>query len=157
MGTTTSTIMGTASSYIWGEVSEVSISYNQNKKFITKVDFKFIYVKEGNHYKPISNIHWVADKLIPTGAILQIFKIFRHGDSHIQIFGMFNGVEGLFDVSSLFEAISPLKARDTYLDDLSNDPRAHLPRPRSIYESNTICGMPIKQVYDDDLPYSKSL
>lgn len=168
MGTTTSSVVEaassvanttstTVSSYMWGNMSEVSLPLKQNKKFILKRPIKFIYDESGEHYKISPNKDWTTDKLIPETTNLQIFKIFRHGDGHIQIFASFDSDSGLYDVSNLFDAISPLQAKREYLYEINTHPHS-IPKPQTIYDSNTLCKMPMKQVNNPgSLSYSKSV
>jgi hypothetical protein len=154
---TVNTTTKTVSSYIWGNMTEVSLPRKQNKKFILKRSLKFIYDESGEHYKLSPNKDWTTDKLIPEATNLQIFKIFRHGDGHVQIFASFDSNSGLYDVSNLFDAISPLQAKREYLYEI-NTPPPSIPKPQSIYDSNTLCGMPMKQVNNPgNLSYSKSV
>ena len=142
---------------MWGNMSEVVLPSKQNKLFALKNALKFVYVKSGDHYKISPDAAWTTDKLIRMGTTLQIFKIFRHGDGHIQIFASFDGETKLYDVSSLFDAISPLQAKPYYLQEIDrSSPLA--PRPQSIYDPNTLCGMPIKSIPENkNLSYSKSV
>ena len=167
MGTTTSTVVEvtstvadvtstTMSSYIWGNMTEISLPRG-NKKFILKTSLKFIYIETGDHYKLSPNGEWTTDKLIPEATSLRIFKIFRHGDGHIQIFASFDNESGLYDVSDLFDAISPLQGKREYLYEI-NIPSPTNHKPRSIYDSKTLCGMPMKQLNNiEGLSYSKSV
>nr|QBK85937.1 MAG: hypothetical protein LCMAC101_05320 [Marseillevirus LCMAC101] len=157
MGTATSTVIDNTSSYIWGDMSEVSLPFGQTKKFILKSALKFIYVKEGDHYKLSPNTNWTTDKFIQDASILRIFKIFRHGDGHIQIFASFDGETGLYDVSGLFDAVSPLQIKTAYLHDLSiSSPQ--IPKPSVYDKGGYMCGFPLKTVSNNDTQlYSKSL
>jgi hypothetical protein len=164
MGSATSTVMESAAAvadatslYMWGNMSEVSLSSGQNRTFILKCGLKFIYMVQGDHYKISPDSTWTTDKLIPAGSILKVFKIFRHGDGHVQIFASFNDETGLYDVSCLFDAISPLKEKNPYLYTANNSSPYTL-KPQSIYDSNTVCGMPIKPLDTvKNLSYSKSV
>ena len=168
MGTTTSVVINTAtttidtvSSYIWTDMNEVAIPSEQSKTFMLKNALKFIYVTEGDHYKPSPDATWTTDKFIHLGSTLKIFKVFRHGDGHIQIFASFNDETGMYDVSHLFDAVSPLQAKTYYLQEL-NSPSHRISTPSisapSIYDTNTICGMPMENMYGNkNLSYSKSV
>ena len=112
---------------------------------------------EGDHYKPSPDTNWTTDKLIRVGAFLKIFKIFRHGDGHIQIFASFDGETGIYDVSHLFDAISPLQIKPYYLREL-NSSSSCTPRSSPIYDNTTICGIPVKHASNaKNLSYSRSL
>ena len=167
MGTTTSTVMNTAStavdavsSYIWGDMTEVSLPDGQNKEFGLKSVLKFIYVQYGEHYKLTPDSTWTTDKLISAKTTLRVFKVYRHGDGRIQIFATFDQETGIYDVSGLFDAISPLQEKNNYLYD-SHVPSSSSPpiySPQSIYNSNTICGVPVKNMPGSkNLSYSKSV
>jgi len=156
MGTATSTAMDVASTYIWGDLTEVDLPCGQNKKFILKVGLKFIYVEGGDHYKLSPDSNWTTDKFVKEATVLRIFKIFRHGDGHIQIFASFDGESGVYDVSGLFEAVSPLQIKTAYLHDLSSY-SPQIPKPPSVYDEGYICGYPLKTDANKDSQYSKSL
>ncbi len=167
MGTTTSTVINTASttvdavsSYIWGDMTEVSLPLGQNKEFGLKSDLKFIYVQYGEHYKLTPDSTWTTDKLISAETTLRVFKVYRHGDGHIQIFATFDQEVGIYDVSGLFDAISPLQEKNNYLYEL-HSPNSSSPRTSdspSIYDTNTICGIPMKNMHGTkNLSYSKSV
>ena len=160
MGTTTSTVIDATSSYIWGGMTEVSLSHGQNKEFGIKSDLKFIYVQHGEHYKLTPDSTWTTDKLIPSGSVLRVFKVYRHGDGHIQLFATFDQETGIYDVSGLFNAISPLQEKNNYLYELNPPNRSSqsISSPPSIYDTSTICGLPMKNIPGTkNLSYSKSV
>ena len=144
MGTIASAL-GTTSSYIYencGDLTEIIPTSGQNKEYILKTTHKFTYVKEGRYYK-LSTTENCYDKLIGPISTLKIFKVFRHGDGHIQIFSSFDGESGIYDVSDLFYSVYPLQAKDIHLYDLRKELLNTL-KPLSVYECNTLCGLPLK-------------